>query len=904
MTPETLLERPSPPSGYPAHHERYVVLSNGATLFLRPVKPADREALLALHADLSPESAYARFLGFRPDLPGLLTRMVAVNYRSDFTLVAEAEGRIVAVASYFGGTAHPNRAEVAFTVSDKWQGLGIGTLLLERLAPVALEGGVEYFDAWTREDNSQMLAVFRDCGFTIGTQWDGSLVKVSLDLSVTDEYTERHAERAARAAYQSIKPFFEPRTVAVIGASRSRAKVGGQMFWNLKSAGFTGELYAVNPSGEEIEGIRAYKSVAEIPGSVDLAVITVPARFVDGAVDECIRKGIKALVVISAGFAEVGPEGRAAQDAVLERVRRAGVRLVGPNCMGLLNTDPAFTLNSTFASHLPPRGRLSMSTQSGALGLAVLDYAKRLDLGISSFVSVGNKADVSGNDLIQYWTLDENTDVILLYLESFGNPRRFAEIARRTSRLKPIVAVKAGRSQAGHRAAQSHTGALATDDAVVEALFDQCGVIRTHTLEELFDVAGLLAHQPLPAGSRVAILTNAGGAAILAADACEAEGLDVAPIRADTVASLRQFLPAAASTSNPIDMIASASPEHYRRAIPALLADPNVDSLIVVYVPPVLSDPQAVADAIAAGVRDADSRKPVLVTFTSAAGAPPSLAGLPTYAFPERAATALARVAKYAAWTHHAPSLVRSDPGFDRMAVRHRVQAAVGAGQTWLDPLAVDEILRATGIPTVQARFFRTDNEAAIGAHAIGFPVAVKAVGAAIVHKSEMKAVHLGLADEDAVRQACRTLGERLGPQLEGFLVQAMAPDAPEFLVGCVNDPLFGPVIACGAGGTLAELLGDVAFRLPPLNTGEASSMIDGLRSARLLRGFRKAAPRDEAALTQTLVRIAALVDACPEIVEIDLNPVRVYEQGALVLDARMRVAAPHRSAVSQRVDY
>ena len=903
MTPEAMLERQPSPHGYPSHHERYVVLSTGATLFLRPVKPSDRQALVALHADLSPESAYLRFLGLRPDLASLLNRMVDVNYRSDVTLIAEAEGRIVAVASYFGSAAHPNRAEVAFTVSDRWQGLGIGTLMLERLAPIALEAGIEYFDAWTREDNSQMLAVFRDCGFTIGTQWDGSLVKVSLDLSVTDEYTERHAERSARAAYHSIKPFFEPRSVAVIGASRSRGKVGGQMLWNIKSAGFRGDLYAVNPSGGEIDGVRSYKTVSDIPGPVDLAVITVPAKLVEGAVDECIRKGIKALVVISAGFAEVGPEGRAAQDAVLERVRRAGVRLVGPNCMGLLNTDPAFSLNSTFASRLPPRGRVSMSTQSGALGLAVLDYAQRLDLGISSFVSVGNKADVSGNDLIQYWTLDENTDVILLYLESFGNPRRFAEIVRRTSRRKPIVAVKAGRSQAGHRAAQSHTGALATDDAVVEALFEQCGVIRTHTLEELFDVAALLAHQPLPAGRRVAILTNAGGAAILAADACEADGLDVAPIRADTVAALRQFLPAAASTSNPIDMIASASPEHYRRAIPALLADPNVDSLIVVYVPPVLSDPQAVAEAIAAGVRDAGSGKPVLVTFTSAAGAPPSLAGLPTYAFPERAATALARVAQYAVWRQATPPL-RIDPGFDRVAVRQRLQAAVAAGQSWLDPLTVDEVLRATGISTVQARFFPSENEAALGAAAIGFPVAVKAVGAAIVHKSEMKAVHLGLADEEAVRRACQTLGERLGPQLEGFLVQAMAPEAPEFLVGCVNDPMFGPVIACGAGGTLAELLGDVAFRLPPLSAAEAASMIDDLRSARLLRGFRNSAPRDEEALKQTLVKIAALVDACPEIVEIDLNPVRVYEQGSLVLDARMRVAALHRSAVSQRVDY
>ena len=888
---------------YPSHHERHVVLTTGATVHLRPVRPEDAAGLASLHGLLSADSAYARFMGLRPDVSRLADALSHVDYRDEYTLIAESGTRIVGTATYYRDHRHPERAEVAFAVADAWQGLGLGTLLLERLAQVAPEAGIDSFDAWTRADNMPMRNVFRDCGFTVTSHEEGGVVRVSLALRRTDEYAERHAARSLRAAYTSIRPFFEPRAVAVVGASRSRTKIGGQMFRNLQSEGFQGPLYPVNPSASEVEGVKAYSTVTEIPGPVDLAVITVPAPVVDAAVEDCIRKGVKALVVISAGFAEVGAEGRAAQDALLDRVREAGVRLVGPNCMGLLNTDPKVRLNSTFASHLPPRGRVAMSTQSGALGLAVLDYAERLDLGISSFVSVGNKADVSGNDLIQYWSEDAGTDVILLYLESFGNPRRFAEIARRTSRRKPIVAVKAGRSQAGLRAAQSHTGALATDDAVVEALFEQCGVIRTRTLEEMFDVATLLAHQPLPEGNRVAILTNAGGAAILAADACEAEGLKVEPVGSQSVAALRAFLPPEASTANPIDMIASATPEHYRRAIPILMADAGVDSLIVVYVPPVLSDPLAVAGAIAGGVRDAASSKPVVVTFTSAAGVPRALAGLPTYPFPERAATALARATMYATWKRQAPA-PDADMPFAHRPIRRLLQDSVASGIEWLGPADVDAVLQGAGIPVVRSILCATESDAAREAAVIGFPVAVKAVGAGLVHKTDVQGVRLNLAGADAVREACIDMRARLGPQLSGFLVQAMAEEGPEFLVGCVSDPLFGPVVACGAGGTLAELLDDMAFRLPPLTDADAQAMIDDLRSARLLRGFRGEGRRDEAALKHILVRLGALVDACPEISEMDLNPVRVYATGALVLDARIRVAPLGRGPGSRRVDY
>ena len=461
-----------------------------------------------------------------------------------------------------------------------------------------------------------------------------------------------------------MKAFFEPRVVAVIGANRERGRIGSEILHNMVAAGFSGTIVPVHPTAREIEGIRAYPHIGEVPGDVDLAVIVVPAAHVLDVVDECIAKHVRAICVISAGFGECDADGRAREATLLDRVRAAGCRLIGPNCMGLLNTDSGVRLNATFSPVYPPAGNVAMSTQSGALGLAILDYARRLGIGISSFVSVGNKADVSGNDLIQYWADDPHTQVILLYLESFGNPKKFSEIARRVARTKPIVAVKAGRSAAGARAAASHTGALASSDAVIDALFRQAGVIRTERLEELFDVAALLAHQPLPKGRRVAILTNAGGPGILAADACEAHGLELPTLGDATSAELRSFLPAAASVGNPVDMLASAPPEHYRRALSAILRDESVDSVIAIFIPPLVTEAAEVAAAIAESAGDV-SGKPVLGVFMRAEGAPASLAPIPSYAFPESAALALARVTTYGRW-REAPQ-VGTAPVLDRI---------------------------------------------------------------------------------------------------------------------------------------------------------------------------------------------------------------------------------------------
>jgi acyl-CoA synthetase (NDP forming) len=543
-----------------------------------------------------------------------------------------------------------------------------------------------------------------------------------------------------------------------------------------------------------------------------------------------------------------------------------------------------------------------MSTQSGALGLAILDYARRLDLGISTFVSVGNKADVSSNDLIQYWAEDPRTQVILLYLESFGNPRKFSQIARRVAREKPIVAVKSGRSSSGARAASSHTGALASSDAVVDALFAQAGVIRTNTLEELFDVAALLAHQPVPKGRRVAILTNAGGPGILAADACEAQGLELPPLSDDTIAELRSFLPAAASVGNPVDMIASATADSYGRALRALLRDDRVDSVLVIFIPPLVTHPEDVAREIRKAAADYPA-KPVLGIFMSAQGAPALLSPIPCFEFPESAAVALARAAGYGAW-RALPVDLPPDVPIDVAAARAVVTSALTRGGGWLTPEEAQALIAAAGITVPLSVPVTGEDEAVAAAGRIGGTVVLKAVGPTILHKTEVGGVRVGLVGEPAVREAWRDMRSRIGDAMTGGLMQAMVGGGVEMLVGVTDDPIFGPVIACASGGILAELLNDAEFRLHPLTERDADTMIASLRGSALLKGHRGAPPADIAALRDVLLRISALVTACPEISELDINPLRVMSRGAHALDVRVRVGLPAPPKRSRRIAY
>jgi acyl-CoA synthetase (NDP forming) len=510
---------------------------------------------------------------------------------------------------------------------------------------------------------------------------------------------------------------------------------------------------------------------------------------------------------------------------------------------------------------------------------------------------------VSGNDLIQYWAEDPRTSVILLYLESFGNPKKFSEIARRVARSKPIVAVKAGRSTAGARAASSHTGALASSDAVVDALFRQSGIIRTETLEELFDVAALLAHQPIPRGRRVAILTNAGGPGILAADACEAHGLELPALAEATRAELRSFLPAAASVGNPVDMLASAPAEHFKRGLAAVLRDDNVDSVLVIFIPPLVTEPDAVAAAIVESAREA-ADKPVAAIFMRADGAPAALAGVPCFSFPESAAIALARATSYGAWKQKPIDRVPVFDDLDRERARQVVETVVARGGGWATPEESQALMRSVGIATAPYRLVHSAADAVGAARAIGLPVALKGIGPTLLHKTERQALRLDLADEEAVGAAYADLETRLGQELSGVVVQAMVPGGVEMLVGTVQDPTFGPLVVCGSGGVLVELLADRAFRIHPLGLCDAAEMIDELKAARLLRGYRGAPPVDEAALRDVLLRVSELVTICPEVQELDINPVKVLTVGACAVDVRVRIDLPPAAAATRRAQY
>lgn len=693
----------------------------------------------------------------------------------------------------------------------------------------------------------------------------------------------------ASALRQTITPFFEPRIVAVIGASRTRNKIGSEILHNLIATGFTGVVAPVHRTAHEIQGLKAYPSVSAVPGAVDLAVIVVPAGQVDGAVDDCLAKGVRAICIISAGFAECGAEGRVREQALVRRIRAAGCRLIGPNCMGLLNTDVRFSLNATFSPVYPPAGSVAMSTQSGALGLAILDYARQLNIGISSFASIGNKADVSGNDLLQYWESDPRTSVILLYLENFGNPAKFSRIARRISRHKPIVALKSGRSASGARAAASHTGALASSDAFVDGLFHQAGVIRTDTVTELFDVASMLARQPVPRGRRVAILTNAGGPGILAADACAAHGLVASELSAETKTELQSFLPAAASVSNPVDMLASASPDQYRRALRLLLDDDRVDIVVVIFIPPLVTN----ADHVAAAIAEAASGgadKPVAGVFMRSQAAPAALAAVPCFGFPEPAAIALARVAKYGEWRRRRPGPVSPLRDLQPALARLIVESAMQRGGGWLTPVEANALMAAVGISTPRSHLAASVDAAVEAAMDLGFPVAVKAVGAALLHKTEHGAIRLNLDHKAAAKAAACELTAALGDRMDGLLVQRMVKGGAEMMIGAINDPTFGHVIVCGSGGVLVDLLADSACRLHPVTDQDAVEMVEGLKGVRLLRGFRGGATADEAAFRDAILRVSALVGLCPEIQELDLNPLMVLPEGASAVDVRVRV--------------
>jgi len=887
---------------YPAHREADVALRDGTTVHVRPVRLDDAPALQAFYEGLSLEARILRFFSPAVDLAAAARRDTEVDYVNDCTLIALAgpEARIVGVATY--RRIRGERAEVGITIADDYQGRGLGTILIGHLAEIAAANGITIFEAIVLPENYRMVEVFRNLGVPVEVRTGPSEIRVIFPTSLTPEAIERFEQREQIAAASALRAFLCPRAVAVIGASRQRGTVGGELFHNLLDFGFNGPVYPVNRNAPVVQSVVAYPSIEEVPGPVDLAVIAVPAPAVPEVAEQCGRKGVRALVVVSAGFAEIGGEGRTLQDELLRICRAYGMRLIGPNCIGIINTDPEVRLNATFGPLPPLEGRVGFASQSGALGLAIIDYARSLGLGLSSFVSMGNKADISGNDLLNYWETDPRTSVILLYLESFGNPRKFSRIARRVGRVKPIVAVKSGRTAAGARAASSHTAALlSSSDVTVDALFRQSGVIRTETLEGLFDVAALLANQPLPPGRRVGILTNAGGPAILAADTCEAQGLTVPVLAQETQTALRAVLAPAASVTNPIDMTATATAEHYRQAIPILARDPSVDAVMVIFLPPLRLPEESVARAIVEAAREVNAQgKPVVSVFLSSHGVPEALrtadVRVPSYAFPEAAAIALARAAQYAAWRNRPVSQPPSFPDLRRDEAAAIVAGALGRGGGWLDPAEIEHLLTCYGIPVVEQAFVETPEEAVEAAFRIGFPVAVKGIAPGLLHKTDRGMIRLALASPEAVQAASRELLDRLKAEQSPatpvrLLVQRYVSGGVELLAGMTHDPHFGPVIVCGIGGVLAELVRDISVRLTPLTPEDAREMLEELKGYPVLQGYRGSPVVDLAALQDLLLRLSTLADDLPDIAELDLNPVIALPQGAVVVDARARIA-------------
>ncbi|MGO9341552.1 MAG: GNAT family N-acetyltransferase [Acidimicrobiales bacterium] len=873
-----------------------VLLTDGSTAHVRDIRPTDAEELRAFHASLSFRSIVLRFFGPHPHLSDKeVERFTNVDGADRVALVVERGGHMVAVARY-DRSPGSDEAEVAFVVQDEYQGRGLGTVLLEHLASIARRHGIRRFIADTLSDNHRMLSVFREAGFARKYSRESEVVRVVLDIAPSSEALEAADARDRHAVVRSIERLLRPASIAVIGAARSRGTIGHQLLRNLLMSGFEGPVYPVNPTATSVASVPCWPNVGAIPGPVDLALIAVPAAKVADVVNECGGKGVGALVVITAGFAEAGKEGADSQREITRLAHSYGMRIVGPNCFGVVNTEPSVSMNATFAPTSPMAGSLGFVSQSGGLGIALLREVTSRGIGLSSFVSTGNKADISGNDMLTWWEQDPATKVILLYLESFGNPRKFSRIARRVSRSKPIIAVKSGRSAAGTRGAASHTAALASSEDAVNALFRQTGVIRVDTIEELFDAAEVLAAGPLPAGRRVGIMTNAGGPGVLAADACAGHGLEVPELSRSTREALASLLPPGAGLQNPIDMIASASAETYGRVLDLLMSGNEIDSVLVIFTPPLVTRSDDVAASVLAtaeAAARAGYAKPVLASFLGAEGAPTALrnelATIPCFTYPESAARSLDRAVSYAEWRNRPLGTPPAFDDIDANAAMRLLESPPEDG--WLTGERAMSVLGAYGVPVATTVSVTSARQAESAASSVGFPVALKATGPGLLHKSDVGGVRLSLGSAHAVATAYGEMADTLGDAMDGAVVQPMAHEGLEVIVGFVQDPAFGPLVLLGLGGTAVELLGDYATCRVPVTEVDAREMLLSLRSAPLLTGYRGSTPVDIDALIDLVMRCGRLAEDLTELSEADLNPVIAGPDGVVVVDARFRVS-------------
>jgi acyl-CoA synthetase (NDP forming)/RimJ/RimL family protein N-acetyltransferase len=881
--------------GYPASWEFDGLLADGEAVLVRPVRPSDAKALVGLHVHPQP-GAPPRIYATHPALmANEMAHFTTVDYQQRMAFVVLAEDRLVAFASFDRLIAHESVAQIAFVVDESFQRRGIATLLFESLVAYAHSMGVEQFLAEVLEQNTHMLNILTSTGLRSTNVNHGGTVRIEIDLRPTAKYRALCDEREANAEVASTSTILRPSTVAVVGAGRTSGSAGHEVVRSILAGDFSGTVYPVNPSARSICGVKAFATLSLIPEPIDLAIIAVPADRVAGVLEEAAALGVRAVTVITAGFAETGRSGANAETALLKVARRHGMRIVGPNCLGLVNTDPQVRMNATFTGLDPLPGRLALVSQSGAVGIVLAEQASAAGLGLSSFVSVGNKLDVSSNDLLCYFERDERTSVIALYLESLGNPRKFARIARRVGAHKPIVALKAGRTTAGVRGARSHTAAAASPDITVTALLQSAGVIKVDRFEELLDVSEILLTGRLPKGRRVALVGNSGGPLILAADACEAGGLVVPELVEPTKIQLKAALVPAAAVTNPVDLTADGTAATLEAALEIVLDDPSIDAVIVV-----VTDVTALStpDARTAVARVAERRDKPIVACLLGAAAPArvskdvSLVG--ELLSPERAAAALNHVCRYAEWRRDDCS---SGDDIGRLANEPSVRSIVASRLAinpeggWLELEDAAALLEACGVPVLATRAASSVDEAVAVAESIGFPVVLKARSGSLVHKSDVGGVVLGLESPEAVREAYLSMSNRLGEQMGGAVLQPMTPSGVEAIIGLAVDPDFGPIVMAGLGGVMTDLLGDHSFAVPPFNPGTAESMIHSLRAAALLDGYRGSPKVDRDALIAVLESIAKVAELVPELVELDLNPVVVTTSGALVVDCKARLA-------------
>ncbi|WFE27528.1 GNAT family N-acetyltransferase [Solwaraspora sp. WMMD791] len=835
-----------------------VLLRDGTTVHLRQIRPDDADAIVAMHARFSERTRYLRYFSPYPRIPERdLHRFVNVDHHDREAFVVVSGDRIFAVGRFDRLGPGSTEAEVAFVVEDAHQGRGVGSVLLEHLAAAARADGIDSFVAEVLPANAPMLRVFSDAGYPVRRRYADGVVHLSFPIAPTEASLQVQWSREHSAEARSIARLLTPRGVAVYGASTTGQGVGAAILGHLRDGGFTGDIVGVHPTARRIGGLPAYRRAADADVPVDLAVVAVTPDAVPAVVADAAAAGAHGVVVISAGFAETGPAGVAAQRELIRTAHVAGLRVVGPNCLGVANTDPRIRLNATLAPQLPPAGRVGFFSQSGALGVALLAEADRRGLGLSTFVSAGNRADVSGNDLLQYWQDDPGTDVVLLYLETFGNPRKFARLTRRIGRTKPVVALAPGSRPDGREPDVGGPDVGGPDAAAVTRLFAQSGVIRVDTVAELFDVGTLLANQPLPVGRRVGVVGNSSALATLAAAACRTHRLTVAAGYPRTVAP-------ESGAHDFADSLADAA------------VDAGVDALVVVFAPPLpgqLADEDADFTSALASVALAGD-KPTVATLL--AGQPP--VGVPTYPSVEESVRALARVADYADWLRQPPGAVPTTAGVD---------AAAGLAALSAQPPDAVGLLTAYGIEVVGSVPAACVEQAVAAACDLGFPVVLKAAADGLRHRLDLGAVRLDLASAAAVDQAYREVAAQFGAQV---LVQPMVPPGVACVVELVTDPTFGPVVGFGLGGVATDLLGDRAWRAAPLTDRDAAELIDEPRAAPLLRGYRGAGAVDRDALVDLLVRVGRLGDEQPRVHRLRLNPVLARSDGLAVLHVSVDV--------------